>query len=171
MLRMLSDVQRGHHKGSILNRRLSRGSSQHRLSLPARGASGEGGRAPLRAHRSSHYRVLLVPPLFLSLPSYSRVLETDPMGAVIFSAPLLFPSPLGRRQHLRGAEMKSNLLVSRRSFRALPQHLDSSSTRKAWRNLELAFIMQSQPFPRGIMFTSAESWRIIRGVYAPLKWV
>lgn len=98
VLGMLNDVQRGHHKGSILSRRLSRGSSQRRLPLPARGVSGEGGKAPLRAHRSSHYRVRLVLPLFLSLPCYSCLLETNPMGSVIFSAPLLLPFLLGRRQ-------------------------------------------------------------------------
>lgn len=65
-----------------------------------------------------------------------------------------FPWDAGK--HLRGAEMKSYPLASRHRFRALPQHLDSSSTRKVWGILALAFIMQSQPFPRGIIFVLLE---------------
>lgn len=176
VLRKLDDMQRGHPKGSILSRRLGRGSSQRRLPLPARGVSGEGGRASLRAHRSSYYFVLVVPPLYLSLSLFSTL--STPVSwrrtrwVLSYFLPICcshFPWDAGK--HLRGAEMKSYPLASRRRFRALPQHLDSSSTRKAWGNLALAFIMQSQPFPRGIVFSSVESWRIIRGVYAPLKWV
>lgn len=64
----------------------------------SRGVRG-GQESSFKSHRSGHYRVLLVPLSFKPPPPpYSFLLETDPMGAVIFSAPLLFPFLLRRRQ-------------------------------------------------------------------------
>ncbi|GAA6090828.1 uncharacterized [Tachysurus ichikawai] len=92
VLGKLDDVQRGHHKGSILSRRLSRRSSQCSLPLPVRGASGEGGRAPLTAHRSSYYFVLLFPPSIFLFPSLLLSLGDGPDGCChiycLFAAPI-----------------------------------------------------------------------------------